>query len=66
MRDLLVASDPRNGERVQMRLAIPLSGNGTMLIDASGGTILLRQLEAAAIPTATSIPSTSERSMTML
>jgi glyoxylase-like metal-dependent hydrolase (beta-lactamase superfamily II) len=33
-----------------MSLAVPLSGNESMLIDASGGTILLRQLMDAAIP----------------
>lgn len=66
MRDLLGTGDPLNEQRVQMSLAEPLSGNEAMLIDASGGTILLRQLEVAAIPPATSIPSTSETSMTML
>lgn len=46
----LGTGDPLNGERAQTSLAIPLSGGELMLIDASSGTILLRQLEAAGIP----------------
>ena len=46
----LGTGDPLNGERAQTSLAIPLSEGEAMLIDASSGTILLRQLEAAAIP----------------
>jgi ribonuclease Z len=45
----LGTGDPLNGERAQTSLAVPLSGNEAMLIDASSGTILLRQLEAAGI-----------------
>jgi ribonuclease BN (tRNA processing enzyme) len=43
----LGTGDPLNGERAQTSLAIPLSGSETMLIDASSGTVLLKQLEAA-------------------
>jgi len=43
----LGTGDPLNGERAQTSLAIPLSGTETMLIDASSGTVLLKQLEAA-------------------
>jgi ribonuclease BN (tRNA processing enzyme) len=45
----LGTGDPLNGERAQTSLAIPLSGSETMLIDASSGTVLLKQLEAANI-----------------
>ena len=41
---------PLKEERAQTSLAIPLSGGETMLIDASSGTVLLRQLRAAGIP----------------
>ncbi len=46
----LGTGDPLNGERAQTSLAIPLSDGEVMLIDASSGTILLRQLEAAEVP----------------
>ncbi len=39
-----------NWERAQTSLAVPLAGDEAMLIDASSGTVLLRQLEAAEIP----------------
>jgi ribonuclease BN (tRNA processing enzyme) len=45
----LGTGDSLNGERAQASLAVPLEGGETMLIDASSGTILLRQLEGAAI-----------------
>jgi ribonuclease BN (tRNA processing enzyme) len=38
-----------NGERAQASLAVPLSGDEIILFDASSGTVLLRQLEAAGI-----------------
>ena len=47
---LLGTGDPLNGERAQSSLAVPLSGGEAMLIDASSGTVLLRQLDAASIP----------------
>ena len=40
---------PLNEERAQTCLAVPLGGEETLLIDASSGTILLRQLEASGI-----------------
>ena len=46
----LGTGDPLNGELAQASLAVPLVGGEAMLIDASGGTVLLRQLEAAGIP----------------
>ena len=46
----LGTGDPLNGERAQTSLAVPLSGGEAMLADASSGTVLLRQLEAAGIP----------------
>jgi ribonuclease BN (tRNA processing enzyme) len=46
----LGTGDPLNWERAQTSLAIPLSGGEAMLIDASSGTVLLKQLEAASIP----------------
>jgi ribonuclease Z len=46
----LGTGDPLNWERAQTSLAIPLSGGEAMLIDASSGTVLLKQLEAATIP----------------
>ena len=46
---LLGTGDPLNEERAQTSLAIPLTGDETMLIDASSGTVLLRQLEASGI-----------------
>ena len=46
----LGTGDPLNAERAQTSLAIPLSGGEVMLIDASSGTILLRQLRSASIP----------------
>ncbi len=46
----LGTGDPLNGKRAQACLAMPLAGGETMLIDASSGTILLGQLDAAGIP----------------
>jgi ribonuclease Z len=46
----LGTGDPFNGERAQSSLPVLLSSEETMLIDASSGTVLLRQLEAAGIP----------------
>src|SRR5215203_4957699 len=46
----LGTGDPLNGERAQSSLTLPLSGDETMLIDASSGTVLLGRLEAADIP----------------
>jgi ribonuclease Z len=46
----LGTGDPLNGERAQSSLALPLSGDETMLIDTSSGTVLLGRLEAAGIP----------------
>jgi len=46
----LGTGDPLNAERAQTSLAIPLSCGEVMLIDASSGTILLRQLRSASIP----------------
>lgn len=46
----LGTGDPLNEERAQACLAVPLAGDETMLIDASGGTVLLGQLDAAGIP----------------
>jgi ribonuclease Z len=47
---LLGTGDPLNWERAQTSLAVLLEGGETMLIDASSGTVLLGQLEAAGIP----------------
>lgn len=46
---LLGTGDPLNEERAQTSLAVPLAGGETMLVDASSGTVLLRQIEAADI-----------------
>jgi ribonuclease BN (tRNA processing enzyme) len=46
----LETGDPLNEERTQTSLAVPLSDDEMMLIDASSGTVLLRQLKAAGIP----------------
>jgi len=46
----LGTGDPLNEERAQAGLAVPLAGGEAMLIDASSGTIVLRQLRAAGIP----------------
>jgi ribonuclease BN (tRNA processing enzyme) len=46
----LGTGDPLNEERAQTSIALPLEGGETMLFDASSGTIVLRQLEAASIP----------------
>jgi ribonuclease Z len=46
----LGTGDSLNGERAQASLALPLSGDETMLIDTSSGTVLLGRLEAAGIP----------------
>ena len=45
----LGTGDPLNGERAQASLAVPLAAGEAMLIDASSGTVLLRQLEDAGI-----------------
>jgi len=45
----LGTGDALNGERAQSSVALPLSGEETMLIDASSGTVLLGRLEAAGI-----------------
>jgi ribonuclease Z len=45
----LGTGDPLNDERAQTSLAVPQSDGTTVLIDASSGTILLRQLRAAGI-----------------
>lgn len=47
---LIGTGDPLNEERAQSSLAVPLAGNETLLVDASSGTVLLRQLKAAGIP----------------
>jgi ribonuclease Z len=46
----LGTGDPLNGERAQTSLTVPLGGSEAVLIDASSGTVLLRQLTAAGIP----------------
>ena len=46
----LGTGDALNWERAQTSLALPLAEDEMILIDASGGTVLLRQLEAAEIP----------------
>ncbi len=46
----LGTGDSLNPERAQTSLAVPLSGDEVMLIDASGGTVLLGRLEASGIP----------------
>ena len=45
----LGTGDPFNYERAQTVLAVPLTGGETMLLDASSGTIVLRQLRDAGI-----------------
>ncbi len=45
----LGTGDPLDGERAQTSLALPLEGGEALLIDASSGTVLLRQLKAAGI-----------------
>ncbi len=47
---MLGTGGPLNGERAQSCLAVPLAGGEVALLDASGGTVLLRQLDAAGIP----------------
>ena len=47
---LLGTGDPLNWERVQTSLAVPFESGEVMLLDASSGTVLLGQLEAAGIP----------------
>ena len=47
---LLGTGDPLNEERAQSCLAVPLAREYTMLVDVSGGTVVLRQLEASGIP----------------
>lgn len=47
---LLGTGGALNPERAQTSLAFPLQDGHTMLLDASSGTVLLRQLEAAGIP----------------
>jgi ribonuclease BN (tRNA processing enzyme) len=46
---LLGTGDPLNEERAQSCLAVPLAAGETMLVDASSGTVLLRQLATAGI-----------------
>jgi glyoxylase-like metal-dependent hydrolase (beta-lactamase superfamily II) len=46
----LGTGDPLSGERAQASIAVPLAGDEAMLIDASSGTVLLRQLKYAGIP----------------
>jgi len=46
----LGTGDSLDGEQAQASLAVPLSGGETMLIDASSGTMLLRQLRDVGIP----------------
>jgi ribonuclease Z len=46
----LGTGDALNGERAQSSVALPVSGEETMLIDASSGTVLLGRLAAAGIP----------------
>ena len=46
----LGTGDPLNAERAQSSLAVPLAGGEAMLFDASSGTVLLGQLDAAGIP----------------
>lgn len=43
----LGTGDPLNEERAQTSLALPIGGDDLLLIDASSGTILLRQLQRA-------------------
>jgi glyoxylase-like metal-dependent hydrolase (beta-lactamase superfamily II) len=45
----LTDGDPLDGERARASLAVSLSGDETMLLDTSSGTVLLRQLETAGI-----------------
>jgi ribonuclease Z len=45
----LGTGDPLNEERAQTCLAVPLAEGETMLLDASSGTVLLRQLQGAGI-----------------
>ena len=47
---LLGTGDPLNDEQAQTSLAVSLAGDEAMLIDASSGTIVLRQLRVAGIP----------------
>jgi ribonuclease Z len=47
---LLGTGDPLNWERAQTSLAVPFESGEVMLIDASSGTVLLRQLVDAGIP----------------
>jgi len=46
----LGTGDALNPERAQTSLAVPLPGDETMLIDASGGTVVLGRLADAGIP----------------
>lgn len=45
----LGTGDPLNGERAQTSLALPIGGDDLLLLDASSGTVLLRQLQRAGI-----------------
>jgi ribonuclease BN (tRNA processing enzyme) len=47
--NFLGTGDRLNGERAQASLAVPLATGEAMLIDASSGTVLLRQLDATGI-----------------
>jgi glyoxylase-like metal-dependent hydrolase (beta-lactamase superfamily II) len=46
----LGTGDSLDGEQAQASLAVPLSGGESMLINASSGTMLLRQLRDVGIP----------------
>lgn len=46
---LLGTGDPLNEERAQTSLALPIGGDDLLLVDASSGTVLLRQLQRAGI-----------------
>ena len=46
----LGTGDPLNEERAQTSLALPIGAGEVLLLDASSGTILLRQLRRADIP----------------
>lgn len=46
----LGTGDPLNEERAQTSLALPVGGDEFLLLDASSGTILLRQLQRATLP----------------
>ena len=45
----LGTGDPLNEERAQTSLAVALAGGETLLVDTSGGTVLLRQLQQVGV-----------------